>query len=174
MQTRKPVKITVAGKITDAAFHKCVTAAKYLERENEGIVTAECLQFFETQWEEYLKRTANKLKGVFYQHQGSHLIFLNDGEYIGSSEKFAEYALHNFSYMDNSNTVIYEKKAKDSYDKMVLQSKTRKYAQMTVTFSGMEQVVMFELFTDIAPRTCANFLALCDGHQRSDGEHLTY
>lgn len=76
--------------------------------------------------------------------------------------------------MDNSNTVIYEKKAKDSYDKMVLQSKTRKYAQMTVTFSGMEQVVMFELFTDIAPRTCANFLALCDGHQRSDGEHLTY
>ena len=68
MQAKQPVKITVAGKITDAAFHKCVTAAKYLEREHEGVVTAECLQFFETQWEEYLKRTANKLKGVFYQH----------------------------------------------------------------------------------------------------------
>ena len=45
---------------------------------------------------------------------------------------------------------------------------------MSVSFSGMEQTVMFELFHDIAPRTCANFLALCDGHQRSDGEHLSY
>jgi hypothetical protein len=43
MQARKPVKITVAGKITDAAFHKCVTAAKYLERQHEGVVQAECL-----------------------------------------------------------------------------------------------------------------------------------
>ena len=27
----QPVKITVAGKIQDPAFHKCVTAVKYLQ-----------------------------------------------------------------------------------------------------------------------------------------------
>ena len=61
-----PVKITVAGKIQDAAFHKCVAAAKYLQDQNPEFVSIECLQFFETQWEEYIKKTANKLKGVFY------------------------------------------------------------------------------------------------------------
>ena len=66
MVERSAVKITIAGKITDAHFHKCVAAARYLERENPDIVTAECLQFFETQWEEFLKKTANRLKGVFY------------------------------------------------------------------------------------------------------------
>ena len=111
MVDKTPVKITVAGKITDSSFHKCVAAARYLERENPGRVTAECLQFFETQWEEFQKKTANKLKGVFYQHTGNHLIYLNDGEYIGSSENFAEYALHNFAYMDNSSMIVYEQKA---------------------------------------------------------------
>lgn len=119
VEEKAPVKIIVAGKITDAYFHKCVTAARYLERENPGVVTTECLQFFETQWEEFLKKTANRLKGVFYQHSGNHLIYLNDGEYIGNSEKFATYALHNFAYMDNSNMMIYEKKASDSFKKMI-------------------------------------------------------
>ena len=48
MESSSSVKITVAGKITDAQFHKCVAAARYLEKENPGKVTAECLQFFET------------------------------------------------------------------------------------------------------------------------------
>ena len=174
MESSGSVKITVAGKITDAQFHKCVAAARYLEKENPGKVTAECLQFFETQWEEFLKKTANRLKGVFYQHSGNHIIYLNDGEYIGSAEKFAEYALHNFAYMDNSNMMIYEKKASDSFKKMINQSKTRKYASMNINFSGMDTTVIFELFHDIAPRTCANFLALCGGHTRSDQELLTY
>ena len=170
MVDKGPVKITVAGKITDASFHKCVAAARYLERENPDRVTAECLQFFETQWEEFQKKTANKLKGVFYQHTGNHLIYLNDGEYIGSSEKFAEYALHNFAYMDNSSMIVYDQKATQSYKKLINSSKTRKYASMSVNFEGAEQTVIFELFHDIAPRTCANFLALCEGHTRADGE----
>ena len=48
MESSCPIKITVAGKITDASFHKCVAAARFLEKENCGKVTAECLQFFET------------------------------------------------------------------------------------------------------------------------------
>jgi len=83
---QEPVKITVAGKISDPAFHKCVTAVKYLQDQHPETVTIECLQFFETQWEEYIKKTANKLKGIFYQHSGTHLILLNDTEYIGNCE----------------------------------------------------------------------------------------
>ena len=61
--------------------------------------------------EEYIKNIAKKLKGVFYQHSGSHLILLNDREYVGHSEQFATYILHRFAYMDNSSMIVDEQKA---------------------------------------------------------------
>jgi len=173
-QSQEPVKITVAGKITDPAFHKCVTAVKYLQEQHPETVSSECLAFFETQWEEYIKRTANKLKGVFYHHAGNHLILLNDEEYVGNSEQFATYILHRFAYMDNSMNVVYERLAANQFKKMINTSKTRKYAKLDITFNNMTNTVYFELFNDIAPRTVANFLGLCNGHTRSDGEKLGY
>jgi cyclophilin family peptidyl-prolyl cis-trans isomerase len=170
----QPCKFTIAGKIQDPAFHKCVTAAKYLQEQNPETVTIECLQFFETQWEEYIKRTANKLKGVFYQHSGSHLIILNDSEYIGNGEQFASYILHNFAYMDNSMSIVYERLAANTFKKMINTSKTRKYAELELSFSGITSTVYFELFNDIAPRTVANFLGLCNGHKRSDNVQVGY
>ena len=137
-------------------------------------MSSECLHFFETQWEEYIKKTANKLKGVFYHHSGSHLIMLNDSEYIGNAEQFATYILHRFAYMDNSMNIVYERYASTAFRKMVNMSKTRKYAQLKLTFSGMESTVYFELFNDLAPRTCANFLGLCNGHKRPDDETVGY
>jgi len=170
----QPCKFTIAGKIQDPAFHKCVTAAKYLQEQNPETVTIECLQFFETQWEEYIKRTANKLKGVFYQHSGSHLIILNDSEYIGNGEQFASYILHNFAYMDNSMSIVYERLAANTFKKLINTSKTRKYAELELSFSGITSTVYFELFNDIAPRTVANFLGLCNGHKRSDNVQVGY
>jgi len=169
-----PVKITIAGKISDPAFHKCVTAVRHLQEQHPEVVTSECLQFFETQWEEYIKKTANKLKGIFYHHAGNHLIMLNDSEYIGNGEQFATYILNRFAYMDNSMSVVYERLAANQFKKMINTSKTRKYAQMELSFNGMAQTVYFELFNDIAPRTVANFLGLCNGAKRSDGESLAY
>ena len=164
----------MAGKINDPSFQKCVTAARYLEREHPGLVTAECLQFFETQWEEFLKKTAFTLKGVFYQHTGSHIIYLNDKEYVGNSDAFANWALHSFSYMDNSHSIIYDKMAADAYRKMINSSKTRKYAYMSLNFAGVDQTVVYELFHDIAPKTCDNFISLCENFRRDDGELLSY
>jgi len=134
MASASPVKITVAGKINDPFFHKCVVCVRFLAKENKH-VTAECLQFFETQWEEFLKKTANTNKGVFYNHTGSPLIYLNDGEtYIGDCDKFMTYALHNFAYLDNTNLIIYQKLANDAFKNTINASRTRKYAFMNFNF----------------------------------------
>jgi len=121
-----------------------------------------------------MKKTAFTLKGVFYQHSGSHIIFLNDKEYVGNSDAFATWALHKFSYMDNSHSIIYDKMAADAYRKMINHSKTRKYAFMNISFSGIDTTVVYELFYDIAPRTCENFLSLCEDYRRDDGELCSY
>ena len=123
-----------------------------------------------------MKRTANKLKGSFYQHKGAHLVMLNDCEYIGGVEEFAEYILHRFAYMDNSMSIVYDRLAINQYKKTINESKTRKYAYMSLNVPQVQGVwtIHLELFTDIAPRTCANFLGLCNGFTRSDGEKLAY
>ena len=45
----------LAGKVNDPIFHKCLACLKHLEKERPKEVKLEVLQFFETQWEEYLK-----------------------------------------------------------------------------------------------------------------------
>ena len=59
------------------------------------------MEFFETQWQQYLKKTANTHKGVFYEHEATTLVYLqNDNEYIGDGEDFVLWALHNFNLRD--------------------------------------------------------------------------
>ena len=70
--------------------------------------------------------------------------------------------------------IVYERLAANTFKKMINSSKTRKYAQLELSFAGMTSTVQFELFNDIAPRTVANFLGLCQGHTRSDKEKLSY
>ena len=45
---KSAVKITVAGKVNDPHFQKCVTAVRQLFKQNPDIVTFEVHQFFET------------------------------------------------------------------------------------------------------------------------------
>lgn len=47
---------------------------------------------------------------------------------------------------------------------------------MTISHSGVSGVVILELFKDIAPKTCQNFMSLCDGtvRRKSDSEPICY
>ena len=46
---------------------------------------------------------------------------------------------------------------------------------MAISSSGTTEDVIFELFIDIAPLTCENFISLSQGFKRkSDGEEVTY
>jgi len=125
-------------------------------------VKVEFNQFFETQWSQFLKKTSNRLKGVFYQHDESKpLIYINDSEYIGDADQFSQWALYNFAYQDKDGLNAYTKMTKEAQLDTFNNAKNRDYAQMHITHSGENEVVVFELFSDIAPKTCANFMALC-------------
>ena len=161
-------KITVAGMITDPNFHKCIAAAKYIEEK--ASVEIEILQFFETQWEEYLKKIASQNKGVFYDHvKDSPLVFLNGNKYIGGHEEFTTYALHNHAFLDSASHNDYIKAQKD-VERQRINHSTSKFAQLTFCVNGTDQTAVVELFHAVAPKTCDNFLALCKQFKR--GEEL--
>lgn len=169
-------KVTVAGMINDPMFHKSVTIARQLESLHPEQVQVECLQFFESQWSQFLKKTSNDLKGVFYNHKDSSaLIYLNGKDYIGDADQFTQWALYNFQYMDQDGLNVYNKMAAQTYTEAINNSNTRRYATMNISHSGVSGDVVFELFSDIAPSTCENFIGLCQGFKRSsDGEQIGY
>ena len=152
------LKITVAGMITDPNFHKCIAAAQAVEKK--GGVDIELLQFFETQWEEYLRKIASQNKGVFYDHKSSPLVFFNGNKYIGGHEEFTTYALHNYAFLDSASHTDYVKAQGDVYRQRINHS-TSKFASLHFNVNGVDNQVVVELFHAVAPKTCDNFLALC-------------
>lgn len=156
--------IVVAGIINDQDFQQAKTCALYLERNNPESVKAEVYQLFETQWEELIKEIKATKKGKFHYHKGNYIVYVNNDEYLGNYEGLESWALMNYRYMDNSNMIIYKRKAILEFKKAINDTKGRSYCFMEIRLGeDLPQRVIFELFTDIAPDSCENFRKLCAG-----------
>lgn len=126
-------------------FAKSCVAARALAESNP-MVSCEINQFFQTQWEEHLRKTASSKKGAFYEHTASPLITLNDNEYLGSNEEFNRYALINFNYLDKTPFEDYVKMAASTYREKINHSTETKYAQFMFNINGVDSQVVIELF----------------------------
>lgn len=168
--------IVVAGILNDQNFQQAKTCATYLERNNPTEVKATIHQLFETQWEELQKEIKATKKGKFHYHKGSYIVYVNEDEYLGDYKGLETWALMNYRYSDNSNTIIYKRKAALEFKKAINDSKGRSYCFMEIRIGEeIPQKVLFELFTDIAPDSCENFRKLCGGtFTNQKGEKLTY
>lgn len=166
--------ITVAGKISDPKFQRSRAIATSLAAKHADRVQISVMEFFETQWDQFVKKTANRLKGVFYEHRGSPLIYLDDKEYVGDGDAFQTWALHNFNHKDELKFSEYETMAFNALKNKINNSKTRKYAEFKFTIAGEESAVILELFEDLCPKTVHNFLELCKGFKNQGGEEIGY
>lgn len=80
----------------------------------------------------YLKKLQNDLKGHFYQHKGSPIIFINNSIYIGGEESFLEWALQEFRYTDKTSVLIYKKLAADAHRSAINNTPGRSYVFMNI------------------------------------------
>lgn len=129
-------RFVLAGKANDPAFHKCAAALKYLEQDRPKEISVIVLQFFETQWEEYLKRVQVEKKGYFFHHKSSPLVYFNDTNYIGDGDAFTEWVLNEFRYLDKTNPVIYKKKANDTFKNLIENTPGRAYVYLDISING--------------------------------------
>jgi cyclophilin family peptidyl-prolyl cis-trans isomerase len=168
--------IVVAGILNDQNFQQAKTCALYLERSYPADVKATVHQLFETQWEELLKGIKATKKGKFHYHKGAYIVYVNEDEYLGDYEGLETWALMNYRYSDNSNTIVYKRKAALEFKKSINDCKGRSYCFMEIRLGDdLPQRVLIELFTDIAPDSCENFAKLCGGtFTNKKGEKLTY
>lgn len=102
---------------------------------------------------------------------------MNETQYIGLSDQFLNWALINYRYQDTTKIVIYKKRAELALKKAINDTPGWNYVYMDVWIGddGAPSRVVFELFKDLAPKTCENFTKLCNGEfTNKHGEKIGY
>ena len=168
-----PALLVVAGKIDGPDYHISRTIAEYLAETNAN-VEVELFPLLEADWEEWIRSKAVDLGHP--KHRLSPLVFYNGVHYIGGTEEFADWASAVYKYTDTPNTVLYRRIAAKEYRKYLADS-PHSFAFFDVSIGGNAAGrIVFELFTDLCPKTCANFLALCctSSGEGKEGSRSTY
>ncbi|KAM6405596.1 putative inactive peptidyl-prolyl cis-trans isomerase-like 6 isoform 4-T4 [Pluvialis apricaria] len=100
------------------------------------------------------KCAAEELRGEVWAYASSVMCFI-DGQLLGDEKELLKWSYHEWDYRDFKPEALYQAIAEDFYSKYLKNS---------------------QLFSDVCPRTCENFCALCTGGAKSsrDGRELTY
>ena len=109
------------------------------------------------------------------QHQQSPLIFYNGKQYIGNEEALIEFIAMKYFFKLEQDHGRFEQLASVAYPKYYAES-NHQFCQMSFVKNGQELGrVVFELYTDICPKACENFIQLCDGSGPTvNGKFLSY
>lgn len=170
----KKVNITLAGRKDDPYFLQCKTALSFIKKKDPYVSSTE-ISLFETEWEQYLFDLQKAQGGLFLSHKSSPLVYLNDFEYIGGTGEFLGYADEHYDYRDFNDFSFYIQTSDENLKKIYNDNPYRKYCYMDIKIGKSVPVtVVFELYCDIAPITCHNFIELCKGFTNHEDRNVSY
>uniref|UniRef100_A0A8C2EAR1 Peptidylprolyl isomerase (cyclophilin)-like 6 n=1 Tax=Cyprinus carpio TaxID=7962 RepID=A0A8C2EAR1_CYPCA len=116
----------------------------------------------ECDWHDYLSNKKRELKGEVWQYSGCLMSFTN-GQLLGDERKLSSWAEKEWKFSFHRPQALYKALAEEYYTSN-LRSKGHIFVYMDIE-SGGEAFgrMLFELFSDLCPKTCRNFKALCTG-----------
>lgn len=103
-------------------------------------------------------------------------MYYNGRHYIGGVEELQQWAADVYHFVRRPNRLVHMRGAGKELQQH-MEATGHDFAFMDVAVGqGVPERVLFELFTDTCPKTCANFLALCTGErgQSESGTKLHY
>jgi len=94
--------------------------------------------------------------------------------YVGDEQKFLEWIKERFGYVDRQPYALYQAQAKVKHNEFLLGT-NHAFVFMNISIGGEEAGrIVFELFTDLCPKTCENFRLICAGAGDSLSQGLSY
>ncbi|XP_054249006.1 probable inactive peptidyl-prolyl cis-trans isomerase-like 6 [Indicator indicator] len=170
------VVVTVVGLLQDPAFHAAKCTAEALKLKFPHKFADPVIQpLVEVAWHEYLQKKKRELRGEVWAYTSSVMCFM-DGQLLGDEKELLSWSSHEWNYQDTKPSTLHQAAAGEFYTNYLKQSQhVFVYLEIAIEEQPIGRL-LFELFSDVCPRTCENFRALCAGGAKSprDGRELTY
>ncbi|XP_046877225.1 probable inactive peptidyl-prolyl cis-trans isomerase-like 6 [Hypomesus transpacificus] len=119
---------------------------------------------FECDWHGYLSNKKRELRREIWQYSSHLMCFVNNG-LLGDEKDLAGWAVKEWDFTFIRPHALYLALAEDFYSKH-LRGTGHTFVYLDIAIRG-EAVgrLLFELFSDLCPKTCKNFQALCTGEE---------
>lgn len=157
----------IAGLYDDLHYHKAVALAERVAAAapEDAEFSFEKVPYFEPEWDAFLEAKILELGGDAYAHKSSPFI-TKDGEYMGGVSALTEFVVSTFSDV----AVTFDEpdsKFKDTALNALLEamnSTGASYCYMDIKVGDAKgKRVVYELNARDCPKTCENFMTLCEG-----------
>lgn len=189
--SKTPCHLVIAGRVDDVCFHAAKHIGKALAAD-QGNVKCEVLPMFCTDFEDFVYSKSQELD---IEHDSSPIIFYNKVHYIGGLQELASWASKVYDFEPDTETEHYHRAARDGLQNLI-QSSGHSFCYLDIVVSeepdAVEQQheckeckddaanknsaskvvrerVLIELYDDICPDTCENFMLLCSNKCEKGG-----
>uniref|UniRef100_A0A8C4ZJH0 Peptidylprolyl isomerase like 6 n=1 Tax=Gadus morhua TaxID=8049 RepID=A0A8C4ZJH0_GADMO len=156
-------KTQICGLVKETSFHIAKGIAEGLKQRFPGTFLDPTIHpFLECEWHEYLCNKKMELGGEMWNFSKNLMCFLN-GKLLGDEKDLGTWAETQWNFTFTSPHALVLAIAKDHYWKH-LNSAGNQFVFMDIDIrsEGIGRLV-FELFSNVCPKTCKNFRALCTG-----------
>ncbi|XP_039207104.1 probable inactive peptidyl-prolyl cis-trans isomerase-like 6 [Crotalus tigris] len=176
IQSIKLQEVEVVGLLTEPSFHMAVHAVETLRRNfPTKIGEPKVLPLLQFAWDEYLQEKKKELRGETWEYPSNVMCFV-DNQLLGDEKMLLKWAYDVWDYKDFKPIALYEAITSDFLTKY-LKAKKHMFVFMEIAIQEVSiGKLLFELYSDICPRTCHNFKCLCTGEKgySESGLALTY
>nr|XP_046228174.1 probable inactive peptidyl-prolyl cis-trans isomerase-like 6 isoform X2 [Scatophagus argus] len=167
------MQLEIVGLIKDHNFRVAKSIAEGLKQKfPEAFLDPKIQPLLEFDWHTYLRNKKSELRGEVWQYSSSLMCFLN-GLLLGNEKDLASWAKKQWSFTFNRPQAFYMALTEDYYTKH-LQNTGHQFVFMDIEIAGEAAGrLLFELFSDVCPKTSENFKALCTGERGLSQRGLT-
>jgi len=155
--------LALYGLINDVNFIKAKSCVEDLvKRKPEQFPNPIVEGMLQFDWDIYIEKKRKALRGEAWAFDEKAIVFVNN-QLIGGPDEFIGWAEENHNFEEYRPEPLYYTLTEEAY-KAKLNSKNHDHVFLDIAIDN-EFVggLVIELFSDVVPRTCANFLQLCTG-----------
>ncbi|KAJ8270614.1 hypothetical protein GJAV_G00117160 [Gymnothorax javanicus] len=157
------VQIEIVGLLKEHNFQIAKGIAEGLKQKfPSSFSDVQIHPLLECDWHEYLAVKKKELKGDVWEFTGKLMCFLNH-QLLGDEKDLSKWAEKQWGFTFHRPRALYLALAEEYYTRH-LQNTGHTFVFMDIEING-EPVgrLLFELFSDLCPKTSKNFQALCSG-----------
>lgn len=172
----EPFSVHLFGLVISMEFYKAKYLLRHIQLAKPKLVKQILDEpLVESEWEEFVSMQKRRLRDEVWAFNDNIMVFVNK-EYLGGSESLHFWCKNELlisapAYPDH----LYSAATREM--KRYMQGRNHPFVFLDVTIATLRMgSLVFELFADLVPSTCANFKALCTGERgkTAAGQPLCY